>query len=564
MEAIKNGLHRGRGIFSILHKRTLCELFNYYVQLKKANVFQLNILIPLIKMLDIYKKTSHEISPDEFCIILFTGEEPTKKCQIKYNMVKKYCSHPDEFKNLPTSIQNIIIDLFMNIIRYENFLEGVSKNFLEKRHRYHCDKLHEVMVLIYILAYRIFNLFFEESIDCFDYFKMKKMLFMVSYLLYSETSNLFHKLGCLEFDEDFVERTLILPFMEATSCLEKLRENIKETIEKRKQPKKITIPVFMNVLNHPKRRTGVPPATPEPVEVKQTAASILRECARVISDEEKEIKKLKELSEGGFDPSSIARFEQEERQRKRVEESSKIQEKHLLALISREGAFIAKQSLLDGIKQHAESVRKEKQELNEKLGKWREKHVKEMAEIFERCREIQQASRDALNAMVDEKRQKAAEVSQESRQLRAQMIKQKQKEVQRKIKLIQEIKAIQSLRSFACKVFDPTESRGLGLLCEMSYAELKERLFWMKMKLNEEIENRKVIVHEQREKQKTMIEDTRKALEDYKVSKRLTSSSKSQRPPVSMITSPEVIALRRQLEERKAARLQKEIATRSK
>lgn len=68
---------------------------------------------------------------------------------------------------------------------------------------------------------------------------------------------------------------------------------------------------------------------------------------------------MKELSEGGFDPTSIVRLEQEERQRKRAEESSKIQEKHLLALIGREDAFIAKQSLLDDIKQHAESVRKE-------------------------------------------------------------------------------------------------------------------------------------------------------------------------------------------------------------
>lgn len=41
----------------------------------------------------------------------------------------------------------------------------------------------------------------------------------------------------------------------------------------------------------------------------------------------------------------------------------------------------------------------------------------------------------------------------------------------------------------------------------------------MKMKFNEEIENRKVIVQEQRERQKNMIKDTRKALEDYKVNK---------------------------------------------
>ncbi|KZC12086.1 hypothetical protein WN55_03167 [Dufourea novaeangliae] len=556
-------------------------------------------------MLDIYKATKNLYGPDQFCIMLFAGEEPTERCQIIYNTIESYCSHPEEFKVLPASIQAIIVDLFMNIIRYKNFLEGVSKDLLLKRRRRNYDRLTETM----------------------------------------ETPNLFYQIGCQEFEEEFVERKLVLPLLEATPCLENLRDHLKAEIRQMLPPKKkITIPIFMNVLNRPNRRANGPPVTPEdlvverfarkvpltnylkpltdrklellraanrsqamkllndankhaptclqrvkrpikttekekpeaifvkktkvptfkPVEVKQTAASILRECARVISDEEKEIRKLKKLAEGGHDPSSISRLEEEQRKREREKELSKIQEKHLLALISREGAFIAKQSLLDDVKQHAESVRKEKQELYEKLEKWREQHNKEMAEIVERCREIEQGSRDAFNAMVDEKRQKAAEVSQESRQLKAQMMKQREAETRRKIKLIQEIKTIQSLRSLPCKEFDPTESSGLGLLCEMSLAELKERLFWMKMKLNEEIENRKVIVHRERERQKNMIRDTQRALENYKANKRAVTSSKSQRPSTSTASSPEVDALRQQLEERRALRLQKETALRSK
>ena len=121
----------------------------------------------------------------------------------------------------------------------------------------------------------------------------------------------------------------------------------------------------------------------------------------------------------------------------------RIQEKHLLALLTRENAFTAKQSLLSDIKMHAESVRKEvmysnvlstdnfnvslknsgvkqklskvfksvalflkKQQLYDKLEKWRENHNKEMMEIVEKCHEIEQASREAFNAMIDEKKQK--------------------------------------------------------------------------------------------------------------------------------------------------------------
>lgn len=47
-----------------------------------------------------------------------------------------------------------------------------------------------------------------------------------------------------------------------------------------------------------------------------------------------------------------------------------------------------------------------KQELYDKLEKWRENHNREMTEIVEKCREVEQASREAFNTMVDEKRQK--------------------------------------------------------------------------------------------------------------------------------------------------------------
>ncbi|KAF3424299.1 hypothetical protein E2986_10897 [Frieseomelitta varia] len=41
----------------------------------------------------------------------------------------------------------------------------------------------------------------------------------------------------------------------------------------------------------------------------------------------------------------------------------------------------------------------------------------------------------------------------------------------------------------------------------------------MKMKLDEEIKNRKFVIHRERERQKNLINDTREALEKYKASK---------------------------------------------
>ncbi|KAG7211443.1 hypothetical protein KM043_010728 [Ampulex compressa] len=405
----------------------------------------------------------------------------------------------------------------------------------------------------------------------------------------------------------------------ASKYIMELRDTLREENRQSKKIRmKLTVPMHVNVLNRPKKLPPVPPSTPEPlteekleslrtinrlqalslledanknapncskqretsstlaknsepakfyvrksfphfkpVKVKHTAASILRECARIANDEEKEVKKLKELAEGGSDPSTVSKLEEEARRLRREEEMRKIQEKHLRSLLAREDAFIAKQSVLNDVKHQAQLVRKEKQELYERLEKWRQEHNREMMEIVEKCREVVQASREAFNSMVDEKRQKAAEIAKESRQLKLELDQHREREIQRKIRLIQEIKTIQALRRLPLKDFDPAESSGLGLLCEMSLTQLKERLLWTKGRMQEEIESRKISIRRERERQKRLIECGERALEKYKSRGRDVSSS-GEGENFSVITSPEIQALRKKLEECRATRLQKQ------
>ena len=67
-------------------------------QLTKTNVFQLNILIPLIEILDVYVTLKEEFSPDEFCIHLFVKERPKEKCKPYFNPVRKRFNNVEEFK----------------------------------------------------------------------------------------------------------------------------------------------------------------------------------------------------------------------------------------------------------------------------------------------------------------------------------------------------------------------------------------------------------------------------------------------------------------------------------
>lgn len=51
-----------------------------------------------MKILDIYMATKHTLSPDEFCLLLFTREETKGKCELDADPFKSYVDDPEEFK----------------------------------------------------------------------------------------------------------------------------------------------------------------------------------------------------------------------------------------------------------------------------------------------------------------------------------------------------------------------------------------------------------------------------------------------------------------------------------
>ncbi|KAL6261572.1 hypothetical protein P5V15_006658 [Pogonomyrmex californicus] len=119
--------------------------------------------------------------------------------------------------------------------------------------------------------------------------------------------------------------------------------------------------------------------------------------------------------------------------------------------------------------------------------------------------------------MVDEKRKRAAEISEESRQLKLILIKQKEEDARRKTHLVQEIKTLQTSRLKQIKSYDPTKSSGLGFLCEMSLTELKEQLLSTKIKQNEEIARRNMLVRQECERRKNLMKNCQQVLERHKI-----------------------------------------------
>lgn len=63
---------------------------------------------------------------------------------------------------------------------------------------------------------------------------------------------------------------------------------------------------------------------------------------------------------------------------------------------------------------------------------------------------------------------------------------------------------------------DLSETSNMGLLCEMSIAELRERLIILKMELKEEVERRKDEIMKKRECRKEIVESYQGLIESHR------------------------------------------------
>ncbi|KAH0947698.1 hypothetical protein HN011_005557 [Eciton burchellii] len=297
---------------------------------------------------------------------------------------------------------------------------------------------------------------------------------------------------------------------------------------------------------------AVPPTRPQP-DIRHTFASVLREYTRVTYDKRKEDEILRWLTEGGNDPLTISRFEDQKRREEHIQNARRMQEKRLSALLSHEEAFLAKQVSLRDIKLQAEMVREEKRQLYEKLDEHRRNRNSEMARIVEECHATKRATRDAVHSMVDQKRRKAAEISEESRQLRLKLVREKEEDARKKADLIREMKAVRTTRiPDSVKDCDPMESNVLGFLCDVSMNELREKVLSAKARQKEEAERRNIVIKQERERKRNLMRSNQRLLEQHRATRQAIQSSRDDY--VTLSDFPEIERLQTLLRDRKERR----------
>uniref|UniRef100_A0A673HYH8 Cilia and flagella associated protein 99 n=1 Tax=Sinocyclocheilus rhinocerous TaxID=307959 RepID=A0A673HYH8_9TELE len=254
-------------------------------------------------------------------------------------------------------------------------------------------------------------------------------------------------------------------------------------------------------LQFDKLYTSGSPATQKinslPVRLNTTA--ILREGALYNRQLEEELQRLERLSQGASEPSAFLQWQKEMKEKDLQEELAELERRRLEGRISHEEAVLARERVLEHNHHKAQQTKEETAELMRKYAEKRLKEEKEMRELVQQVADGHKNSKAAKDKMQEIKQRIVKEVSEHSRELLSQALEEAQAELSRKMELIRQIRAFESVPLVRQKFVDDTESAGHDLLCEMSLAELRERLARLRESEQCELEDRRQRIFQEKQ-----------------------------------------------------------------
>ena len=293
--------------------------------------------------------------------------------------------------------------------------------------------------------------------------------------------------------------------------------------------------------------------------IKLNAAAIMREDALYTKKEEEELKKIVGVLSGEGTDDDFQTWKKQRDEELRMEEAEERARKKMIGMLSYEEAMLAKQKLTEMNKQ---KVKRLKVEADKMLKEYLISQLQLEEEIRERVLEIQdghQQAKDAQFKLQEVKRKMVQEVHAESKALMQIAFEESAREMERKMKMIQEIRAFDRTPTSTAKFVDLTSTAGFGFLCEMSIAELRERIALIKEEEARELEEKRGDILAEKVSYKKMIEQKLEAIShnrgviSQETAKVMEEKKKLKSPP--QVRSTEIDAMQKKLEEKRAERM---------
>ncbi|PIO30077.1 hypothetical protein AB205_0069740, partial [Aquarana catesbeiana] len=221
----------------------------------------------------------------------------------------------------------------------------------------------------------------------------------------------------------------------------------------------------------------------------------------------KEEVRIEKLVDGARDPSEFLEWQRQMREKDLERQLAEIECRRLEGRLSREEAVLARQNLIQENKKKAVMKKEEAQKLMRQYAEKRLQEEREMRDLVEQVCEGRKNTKQARLKLQKYKQRIVQEVTEESRELLRQALEDAEEELKKKFELIREIRAMESVPIIRHKFVDLTETAAHGLNCEMSIAELHERLSLLKeAERKAEEEKRDQILEEKQTKQQMLLD----------------------------------------------------------
>nr|XP_057946779.1 cilia- and flagella-associated protein 99-like isoform X2 [Doryrhamphus excisus] len=242
--------------------------------------------------------------------------------------------------------------------------------------------------------------------------------------------------------------------------------------------------------------------------VKLNSATILRQGALHNRKVEEEVQRIATLAGGAYELSPFLQWQKEMQEKERREKLARIQQKHAEVLMSRFEMALSRAQTMEHKKKTALLTKEEESQLTLIRAQKKLQDMKEKRDIVqqmsENCKKNPKVAKEKVKKF---KQSVVKEVSGHNQELLLQAQEQAQAELNRKFLTISELHAIECAPLIRFKYFDDTEIAGHNLLGEMSHAELKERLFYMKEAEMSEQQKKRECILEEMEKKKQLLLD---------------------------------------------------------
>lgn len=303
-------------------------------------------------------------------------------------------------------------------------------------------------------------------------------------------------------------------------------------------------------------KTNLPP-------IRENVALIQRCNKRKQQIEQEEIDWVNDLLSCCKNQSRVEELDELERSEKEKERLYDIERKHLLGQISYEEAILAKKKVHEQNKKKYEEYLTDKKLWNDAIEKWQMIQVQHSREQVEKCLITDLNIAAARNEITERKKENAANIKKETADLQAEYLKLKQEEMEKKIKMIKQIKVLSLIakKAKAPKIVDLTESSGLGLLCEMSIAELQERIAAMKIGIKEELDRKKALIRGNNDTAKKeydeVTQSVKKFMSERECIRKLNIGKMNNKPNITLdaVSSKEIEDLKKMLERKRSLRM---------